>query len=120
MELKRFSLDMAFDGPCNETGNFLTYLQEICEVFNLQIVGLIPVGPGGAWPEVTFRGTEEDLTRFSIAFHDDPGLGKEMIDDYLEEDGEQGFSVFVDERYTTKGKRRFINEDGSLSFKEWE
>jgi hypothetical protein len=120
MKLKRFSLDMAFDGPCSDTSKFLTYLQEICEVFNLQIVGLIPVGPGGAWPEVTFRGTEEDLTKFSIAFHDDPELGQEMIDDYCEEDDEPGFSVFVDERFTTKGNRQFINEDGTLSFKEWE
>ena len=120
MELKRFSIDIAFDGPCEKTGGFLTYLQEICEVFNLQIVGLIPVGPGGAWPEVTFRGTEEDLTKFSIAFHDDPELGHEMIYDYLADDVEQDFSVFSDPRYTTKGNRKFINEDGTLSFKEWD
>ena len=120
MKLKRFSLDIAFDGPCNDTGKFLTYLQEICEVFNLQIVGLVPVGPGGAWPEVTFRGTEEDLTNLSIAFHDDPELGKEMIDDYITEDDEPIFEVPFDERYTTKGNRQFINEDGTLSFKEWE
>ena len=43
-----------------------------------------------------------------------------MIDDYCEEDVEPGFSIFVDERYTTKGNRQFINEDGTLSFKEWE
>jgi hypothetical protein len=120
MKLKRFSLDIAFDGPCNDTSKFLTYLQEICEVFNLQIVGLVPVGPGGAWPVVTFRGAEDDLTRFSIAFHDDPELGQEMIDDFIEEDEDPGFEVFSDPRYTTKGNRQFINEDGSLSFKEWE
>ena len=111
---------MAFDGPCAKTSGFLNYLQEICEVFNLQIVGIIPVGPGGGWPEVTFRGSEEDLTKFSIAFHDDPELGQEMFDQYAHDDIDQGFSVFSDERFTTKGNRKFINEDGTLSFKEWE
>ena len=116
-ELKRFSVDMAFDGDAYE---FMQYLQEVCEVFNLQIVGLIPVGPGGGNPEVTFRGAKEDLTKFSISFHDDPELGKEMVDEYILEDDEPEFSVFVDERFTTRGNRQFINEDGTLSFKEWE
>jgi hypothetical protein len=40
----------------DSTQDFLTYLQEVCEVFQLQIVGLIPVGPAGGWPEVTFKG----------------------------------------------------------------
>ena len=113
-ELKRFSVDMAFDGDAYE---FMQYLQEVCEVFNLQIVGLIPVGPGGANPEVTFRGTEEDLIRFSISFHDDPELGQEMIDDYMFEDCLQPFDVFIDERFTSKGKREYIEEDGTI--KEW-
>jgi len=120
MELKRFRLVSAFDGPCNDTTKFMIYLQEICEVFNLQIVGLIPVSPSGAWPEVTFRGTEEDLTKLSIAFNDDPELGQEMIDSYIMEDDEPVFEVPFDERFTTKGKRQFINDDGTLSFKEWE
>jgi hypothetical protein len=118
MELKTFSVDMAFDGKCSKTSNFLKYLQEICEVFSLQIVGLIPVGPGGAWPEVTFRGTKENLTRFSIAFHDDEEIGQEMIENYLQDDSLNDFSVFADERFTTKGNREFIDEE-SGNFKEW-
>jgi hypothetical protein len=43
-----------------------------------------------------------------------------MIDDYIMEDDEPIFEVPFDERYTTKGNRQFINEDGTLSFKEWE
>ena len=110
-ELNRFSVDMAFEGNSFE---FMSYLQEGCEVFNLQIVGLIPVGPGGANPEVTFRGTKEDLIRFSISFHDDPELGQEMIDDYMSDDCEQPFDVFIDERFTTKGKRQFVEENGTM------
>jgi len=120
MELKRFSLGIAFNGPCKDTENFLTYLQEICEVFNLQIVGLVPVSSSGAWPEVTFRGAKEDLTNLSIAFHDDSELGQEMIDEFIMEDAEPAFNVPFDERFTTKGNRQFINEDETLSFKEWE
>lgn len=113
-ELKRFSVDMAFDGDAYE---FMQYLQEVCEVFNLQIVGLIPVGPGGGNPEVTFRGAKEDLTKFSISFHEDPELGQEMVDQYSHDDFDPGFSVFVDERFTSKGKREYIEEDGTI--KEW-
>jgi hypothetical protein len=118
IELKRLSLDMAFSGgKCDQTENFLRYLQEICEVYELQIVGLIPVGSGGGWPEVTFRGTEKNLTKFSIAFHDDDELGLDMIKDYSRDDSDGGFYVAVDERFTTKGDREFINDDGT--FKEW-
>jgi hypothetical protein len=120
MKTKRFTVAIAFDGPCNDTSRFMIYLQEICEVFQLQIVGLWPVSCQGAWPEVTFRGTEENLTKFSIAFHDSQELGQEIIDDYMVEDGEYDFEVQSDERYTTKGNRKFINEDGTISFKEWE
>jgi len=118
MELKRMSFDLAFDESIAETGNFLLFLQEACEVFSLQIVGLIPVGPAGAWPEVTFRGTKENLIRFSIAFYDDPEMGEEMVDEFMVDDEPEEFYVFTDERFTTKGERKYINEDGT--FTEWE
>ena len=118
MKLKKMSFDLAFNAATAETENFLNFLQEACEVFSLQIVGLIPVGSAGAWPEVTFRGTEENLTRFSIAFYDGQEMGQEMVDEYMVDDEPEEFYVFTDERFTTKGGRKYINEDGT--FKEWE
>jgi hypothetical protein len=117
MKLKTLSLDIAFGGKCDQTEDFLKYLQEVCEVFQLQIVGLIPVGSGGGWPEVTFRGTEENLTKFSISFHDDEIDGKDIMKEYSRDDSDRGFYVAVDERFTTKGNREFFDEDGTS--KEW-
>ena len=118
-KLKVFSVDIAFDGSTGQTSNFLEFLQEVCEVYQLEIVGLWPVGPGGGWPEVTFRGTEENLTKFAIAFFDSTEMGQEMIDEYMDEDEPKEFAVLSDPRFSSKGERKYVNEDGQ-SFKVWE
>jgi hypothetical protein len=112
MSLKTVSVDIAFDGFADNTSDFLSYLQEVCEVFNLQIVGLIPVGSAGAWPEVTFRGKEEDLIRFCIMFFQMNEDGEEYYNDNNSDDSIHNFYVFSDERFTTKADRKFITNDG--------
>ena len=107
MKTKQMSVDIGYPDDSNQ---FMGWLHEVCEVFNLQIVGFIPVGPGGGNPEVTFRGFEEDLLQFSEAFYD--GEGKEMFELYSEDDDNpsefQG--AIIDPRFSVKGKCRFINE----------
>ena len=105
------SVDIAVDGFADNTSDFLSYLQEISEVFSLQIVGLIPVGPAGAWPEVTFRGEEKDLIRFCIMFFEESEDGEEYFkENYIDYDTD--FSLFSDPRFTTKADRKFITNDG--------
>jgi hypothetical protein len=111
MSLKTVRVDIAFDGFADNTSDFLSYLQEVCEVFNLQIVGLIPVGPAGAWPEVNFRGEEEDLIRFCIMFFEMNEDGEEYFNSNSDDDVPD-FYVFSDERFTTKSDRKFITNDG--------
>jgi len=41
-----------------------------------------------------------------------------MINEYLQDDSLNDFSVFADERFTTKGNREFIDEEDG-TFKEW-
>lgn len=107
MKTKQISVDIAYP---NESGEFMGWLQEVCEVFNLQIVGLIPIGSGGGWPEVTFRGFEDDLLKFSESFYD--GDGKEMFEEYsFEDDLPSVFQgPFIDPRFSLKGKCKFIDE----------
>jgi hypothetical protein len=106
--MKILSFDLAY---MDSTQDFLTYLQEVCEVFQLQIVGLIPVGPAGGWPEVTFKGEEENLRRFTDLFFD--GQEPDYFDDNSDDDDSELY-VFSDPRFTTKGNREFINDDGTF------
>jgi len=109
MKIKKIGLDMAYYSL--QTSEFFEYLQEICEVFNLEIVGIIPVGPAGAWPEVTFRGEESSLIKFLNAFFDSDFEGEGYLLEYGKDDFYCEFGgPFVDERYSSKGKRKFINE----------
>ena len=101
------SVDIAYP---ETPGEFMGWLHEVCEVFNLQIVGFIPVGSGGGWPEVTFRGFEDDLLQFSESFYD--GDGKEMFEEYsFDDDHPSEFQgAFIDPRFSRKGKCKFIDE----------
>ena len=110
---------MAFNGPTSQTEKFLGYLHEVCENFNLEIVGLIPVGPGGGWPEITFRGEEANLLEFSKAFFDCEVEGEDMFETYSRPDEPTIFNgAIIDSRYSTKGKTEFIDEK-TKQFKEW-
>jgi hypothetical protein len=112
MAIKKIRMDIAYNGPTNQTQEFMGFLQEVCEVFSLEIVGLIPVGPGGAWPEVAFRGEEKDILEFVQKFLDDKEVGLDYFYSYAEDDSYPEFNgPFVDERYTTKGERKYIDED---------
>lgn len=111
------SVDIAFDGFADNTSDFLNYLQEISEVFSLQIVGLIPVGPAGAWPEVTFRGEEKDLNRFCIMFFEESEDGEEYFKQNCI-DYDTDFYLFSDPRFTTKENRKFITNDGKWKDQE--
>ena len=107
--LKTCAFDMLY---MDSTTDFLNYLQEICEVYELQIVGLIPVGPGGGNPEVLFKGEEENLRKFSDTFFD--GFNPEYFDNHSDDADDDYLSVFSDPRFTTKGNRKFINDDGTF------
>lgn len=112
MAIKKIRMDIAYDGPTDETQKFMSFLQEVCEVFSLEIVGLIPVGAAGAWPEVTFRGEEKDILEFVQKFFDSEEEGLDYYHTYGQDDSYPEFDgPFVDERYTTKGSREYLNED---------
>lgn len=64
MEVIDLPLDWA---PATSTEEFLGHLQSICKQFKLQIVGLLPSGPAGGNPEITFRGSKLDLGRMAKA-----------------------------------------------------
>jgi hypothetical protein len=106
--MKTLSFDLAY---MDSTQDFLNYLQEVCEVYQLQIVGLVPVGPAGGWPEVTFKGEEDNLRRFAHLFFD--GCEPDYFDEYSD-DADDDLFVFSDPRFTTKGNRKFISDEGEF------
>lgn len=106
--------DLVFENETEQTDKFLTLLQELIEVFQLEIIGLWPVGSGGGWPEIAFRGKEEDLVKFCIWYS-----GEDEGDDYeaaIEligpDEGSGPLNVLSDNRFSTKGKREFIDDSG--------
>jgi hypothetical protein len=107
-KIKNLRVDIAFGGPTCQTDQFMAWLQEVCEVFNLEIAGLIPVGVAGAWPEVRFRGKEEDVREFARSFFD--GDGDEILDEFGWDDEEEFNGPYIDPRFTTKGNRVYIDE----------
>lgn len=117
MKLNRISIPIAFDPMFGKTDKFLRYLQEICEIFELQIVGLVPVSSSGAWPEVTFRGESENLEKFIMSFYfDDPEEGADFFESYLKDDEPGDFFVESDHRFTSRGSREFFTEEGEPKF----
>jgi hypothetical protein len=120
--MKQTQLDLAFGGQgslTEHTSNFLNFLQEICEVFQVQIVHLIPVGPGGGWPCITVRGTEENIKKLLIAHYDGSGMMDDdpgFFDEHMQDCDSEGFSVFADDRFTTAGNRVFITEGENPMF----
>ena len=96
-----------------KTDDFLQLLQEITEQFELDIIGLWPMGPGGGHPEVTFRGTAENIKKMITDWYmaDDKDDAEEWIKDYVSPYSPTDHEVKHDERF--KLTRKFIKTDGS-------
>jgi len=112
--MKQLTLVFAFDG-FHETQEFMLYLQELVEQFQVQIIEFIPASSSGAWPELTFRGTEENLIKLAICYHGDHiEDGTEYAEDHMIDDSPILFDIEKDPRWLTAGKRTFISDDGKL------
>jgi hypothetical protein len=111
--LKQVSIDLGYD-PSESANDFLQMLHEICEQFDLQIIGLVPYGPGGGNPEVTFRGQANDIMSMLDWYHDQTGEDVESFyDTYVTSDEPRPFEVEAkkDNRFTGIG-RKFIDPSG--------
>jgi len=74
----RISFDMCYP---DSSENLFKLLDEICKAHDAQIVGLIPIGPGGGWPEVTFEADEENLKSLTGEWLKDSG---DDVESYFE------------------------------------
>jgi hypothetical protein len=107
--LMQISLDLYPDG------DFMKCLQELIEQFDLQIVNLWPMGPGGGNAEVTFRGRGEDIMDLvkwycELSGDDDP---RSFYDQYAHRDAPISFEVQSDSRFVTYKNREFVNVNGT-------
>jgi len=108
--LRQVVLDIAYD----ENEDIMQMLHEICEQFDLQIIGLIPIGPGGGNPEVTFRGKSEDVMDMLRWYHQESEEdAADYYDEYSYEDTPKPFEVEAkkDPRFVG-GNRRYIDQSG--------
>ena len=91
----------------------MVFLQELIEQFNLQIINLWPLGPGGGAAEVTFRGESKDildmLNWYSELTGEDAGS---YYDTYVKKDDPIPFKVQSDPRMVTFRKRKYVGVDG--------
>lgn len=109
-EISIVGIDISFE-ICEETKDFLILLQEICEEFHLEIIGLWPMGPGGGWPEVTFRGETENIHKMIKDWYmKEDEESEEWIKEYVTEYEETEFNVKIDSRFERK-ERKFINKN---------
>jgi len=109
--LKQVSLDIGYD---DSTDDFLQMLHEICEQFDLQIIGLVPYGPGGGNPEVTFRGRADSIMNMLHWYHEHSGEDVESFYDmYVMPDRPIPFEVEAkkDPRFTGIN-RKYIDQIG--------
>jgi hypothetical protein len=112
--LKKISIDLAGGGDADD---FLQACQEIIEQFNLQIINLWPLGPGGGNPEVTFRGEAQDIMAMvewycELAGDSDP---QGFYDTYAKDDSPIPFEVQSDSRMSIRD-RRHVNTMGKPVF----
>ena len=96
----------------------MVFLQELIEQFNLQIINLWPLGPGGGAAEVTFRGESKDildmLEWYSELTGEDAGS---YYDTYAKPDAPIPFEVQSNSRMVTFRKRKYVGVDGKPMMK---
>jgi hypothetical protein len=104
-------VQVALDLDLNDDG--MVFLQELIEQFNLQIINLWPLGPGGGASEVTFRGQSQDildmLNWYSELTGEDAG---DYYDTYTKTDSPIPFKVQSDSRMVTFRNRKHVGVDG--------
>jgi hypothetical protein len=108
--LRQVSLDVSTE----EEEDVMHLLHEICQQFNLQIIGLIPIGPGGGNPEVTFRGSNNDVMDMLRWYHQESEEdATDYYDEYSYEDTPRPFEVEAkkDPRFMG-GDRKYIDPSG--------
>ncbi len=88
-------------------------LQELIEQFNLQIINLFPLGPGGGSAKVTFRGESKNildmLDWYSELTGEDAGS---YYDTYVRPDAPIPFEVQSNSRMVTFRNRKYVGVDG--------
>jgi hypothetical protein len=113
--IRIYSLDIGYDGFALETRGFFTLLTEICDEYNLEIVGFKPFGPAGGNPEITFRGKSEDLIRLSTNFYEDADEGLDMFNQFSEEDHIKTPLIKLDKSASERVKeRKFVKNGGEF------
>jgi hypothetical protein len=91
----------------------MVLLQELIEQFNLQIINLLPLGPGGGNSEVTFRGRENDIFDMLNWYAELTGEDAESyFDTYATPDAPLPFKVQSDSRMNTAKMRKYVSTDG--------
>jgi hypothetical protein len=104
-------VQIALDLDLDDDG--MVFLQELIEQFNLQIINLWPLGPGGGAAEVTFRGESNDildmLEWYSELTGEDAGS---YYDTYRKPDAPIPFKVQSDSRMVTFRKRKYVGVNG--------
>jgi hypothetical protein len=99
------TLDLENDG--------MVLLQELIEQFNLQIINLWPLGPGGGNAEVIFRGKAEDILGMLNWYAELTGEdAKSYFDTYSTPDAPLPFEVQSDSRMNTAKMRKYVSKDG--------
>lgn len=78
-QLTRIELDV-----CYATGEDLANVlgELIGEAGDVKIVGVLPKGPGGGWPAVTFESTPDGLRQILWRYAADGGDYAELLDRY--------------------------------------
>ena len=106
-------LVFSYEGATEETSNFFEFLQEIVEEFRVEIIGLWPMSASGAWPEITFRGEEDDIYKLCLKYHgDDEEIARDCYDEYSTESSSDGINILKDDRWPSKNK--WIDKDGNF------
>jgi hypothetical protein len=110
---REIELVMAFDERTESTSNYFELLQEIIEEFRVEIIGLWPMSPSGAWPEIKFRGEADDIYRLCLKYHnDDEEEARYYYDDYSTESTSDEINILKDDRWPSKNK--WIDKDGNF------
>ena len=99
---REIKLLFAYEGATEETSNFFEQLQEIIKEFRVEIVGLWPLSSSGAWPEITFRGEEDDIYRLCLKYHqNDENEARDYYDSYSTESSSDDIDVKSDDRWVS-------------------